>query len=98
MNPFKQIQKLERKVETLQADNANLRFHIDSSEKLKRECELKIKLAEEKELEYQKLIMELQSEHNKYVSLNHKLELVIKKVKSTYKKAFTDIRKDFTTR
>lgn len=94
MNPYKKIEKLNKKIEILQADRDNLLYQLKEVEKIKKESELKTKLAEEKELEYSRLITELNKEKLEYASLNSKLQLVIKNVKSTYKKSFNDIKRE----
>lgn len=94
MNPYKKIEKLNKKIETLQADKDNLMYQFKEAERIKRECELRTKLAEEKELEYGRLITELKKEKLEYTSLNSELQLVIKNVKSTYKKSFNDIKQE----
>ena len=94
MNPYTKIEKLNKKIEKMQAENDNLLYQLNDAEKIRRESELKLKLADEKELEYSKLINELKKEMSQYELLNSKLAIVIKNVKNTYKKSFNEIKRE----
>lgn len=94
MNPYTKIEKLNKKIEKMQAENDNLLYQLNDVEKIRRESELKLKLADEKELEYSKLINELKKEISQYELLNSKLAIVIKNVKNTYKKSFNEIKRE----
>lgn len=94
MNPYTKIEKLNKKIEKMQAENDNLLYQLNDAEKIRRESELKLKLADEKELEYSKLINELKKEILQYELLNSKLAIVIKNVKNTYKKSFNEIKRE----
>lgn len=94
MNPYKKINDLEQKVMKLKKENDNLRFLNKESERIKIECETKITLAENKELEYCRLIDELREEKQLYQKLIHQLKFAGRKIKANYKKAFNDIKKD----
>lgn len=94
MNPYTKIEKLNKKIEKMQAENDNLLYQLNDAEKIRKESELKLKLANEKELEYSKLINELKREISQYELLNSKLAIVIKNVKNTYKKSFNEIKRE----
>lgn len=94
MNPYKKVEKLEKKVEKLEAENNNLRWLIKDCEKIQQECELKTMLANKKQQEYEKAITELSKQRQEYTKLINALKLATKNVGSTYKKAFNDIKDD----
>ena len=94
MNPFKKIEKLEKKIEKLESENNNLRFLIKDCEKIQKECELKTHLANQKQLEYEGAIIELNKQKREYVKLLNALKFATKNVGTTYKKAFNDIKED----
>ena len=94
MNPYKKIEKLENKIQKLETKNNNLRWLIKDCEKIQRDCEFKVALANKKQLEYEKAIVELNNERKEYQKLMNVLKLTTKNVNSTYKKAFNDIKQD----
>lgn len=95
MNPYKRILRLEKRIKNLETENMNLRHINENANKIQSECEIKIRLANEKENKYNKLIIELQQEQQKYKKLIHKMKFMISKIGNTYKNAFDNVKKDF---
>ena len=95
MNPYKKIERLQKRVDALEKENDQLRWAIKDNEKLKEQCEVRMLAANKKELEYYKLIADLEQDRLRYKKLINTMKGTVKGVNSTYKKAFNNIKKDF---
>ncbi len=92
MNPYKRIERLEAKIEKLQADNDRLLNEARTVDRLKRQYETKMRLAEKVQLEYAKLVVDLEKDREAYKSLMQELRSSVRKVDGTYKKAFKEAK------
>lgn len=94
MNPYKKIKRLEQRIAELEAENKELKYCLKDSQRIKDEYDVKCKAAETKELEYQKMLRDLEKEREHYKKLIHSMKFMIGKSKGIYKKAFKDIKRD----
>ena len=94
MNPYKKIERLEAKIEKLQADNDRLLNEARTVDRLKRQYETKMRLAEKVQLEYAKLVVDLEKDREAYKSLMQELRSSVRKVGGTYKKAFKEAKNE----
>ena len=92
MNPYKRIERLEAKIEKLQADNDRLLNEARTVDRLKRQYETKMRLAEKVQLEYSKLVVDLETDREASKSLMQELRSSVRKVGGTYKKAFKEAK------
>lgn len=97
MNLYKKILRLEKRIRLLEQENCELRKINEDAQKTKQEYSIKLKLAEKKELEYGKLIIELRKKNEFYQKTIRKFELIILKLNTKYKKMFTEIKNDLYT-
>lgn len=105
MNLYKKISRLEKQIENLRKENKKLKEYnqelLQSQNKCEEELskskikyETKLKIADEKCKEYCELIEELNKEKKLYETLIAKVKFMNKKIKSNYKKEFSEIKKD----
>ena len=94
LNPYKKIEQLKEKIKKLEQENKYLLEENKKAEKMKLEYGLKIKSANDKELEYLKLSNELEEIKKEYQKLLHQMKFKINKIEGTYKKAMDNIVDD----
>lgn len=97
MNYFKKIERLEKRNKQLQEENEKLRWGIKDAQAIQEKAEALIAATNERKLEYDKLIAELEKEKKEYKDLINTVRFKIvnaeKKYKGAYKKATKDIKK-----
>lgn len=94
MNPYKKIKNLEKRIDKLTQENEDLSIKNKEAEKIRIDCELKVKLADEQKLTYQRLCNELSKEKDEYKSLLKEMKSQLNKINKTYKLAMKDIKND----
>ena len=86
MNPYRQIDRLEKKVKKLEDENKQLRDALKANEHDVAMANAKQKAAEECEGEYYKMIEELRKCKDEYDELTKALRLTLKDVYKASKK------------
>ena len=94
MNYTKKIEKLRKRIEELEKENAQLREGYEQCEKTKDKYILYTKLANDKMQEYNDLIIELNEDRKRYKEMMNTLKSSIGKTKQTYKKKFNNIKEN----
>lgn len=94
MNLFRQIEKLNKKVKLLEEENKKLRDENKTALELKNNYEVKLKALEHKEIEYCKLLQSLLDAKNEYEELIRQTKEIKTNLNYTYKKAFSDVKRD----
>ena len=94
LNYIRKIDKLNKRIKVLEEENKRLEAIIKDIDRVKQKCEFQTKLAEQKEQEFQKLIIELEDEKEKYRTLIQKIRIAKKKIEGDYDKAVKTIKKN----
>ena len=94
MNPIKKISRLEKKIEGLESEITFLKQTNQDVEQLKNEYVIKLKLAEQRELEYNMAIEQVKKERELYRKALKKLDFIISKVNKNNKKALKEMKND----
>lgn len=94
MNPIKKISRLEKKIEGLESEITVLKQTNQDVEQLKNEYVIKLKLAEQRELEYNMAIEQVKKERELYRRALKKLDFIISKVNKNNKKALREMKND----
>ncbi len=92
MNLIKKISRLEKRIEQLENENLLLRQSGSDAERIKNEYTTKLKISEQRELEYNQIIENLKKEHEIYKKALKKLDFTISKINLNNKKALKEIR------
>ena len=96
MNPIKKISRLEKKIERLESEIIFLKQSNQDVERLKNEYVTKLKLADQRELEYNMAIEQVKKERELYRKALKKLDFIISKINRNNKKALKEIKNDMT--
>lgn len=94
MNPIKKISRLEKKIEGLESEIIFLKQTNQDVERLKHECVTKLKLGDQRELEYNMAIEQAKKERELYRKALKKLDFIISKINRNNKKALKEIKDD----
>lgn len=94
MNPIKKISRLEKKIEGLESEIIFLRQTNQDVERLKNEYVTKLKLADQRELEYNMAIEQAKKERELYRKALKKLDFIISKINRNNKKALKEMKDD----
>ncbi len=94
MNPIKKISRLERKIQSLESEIIFLKQSNQDVERLKNEYVTKLKLADQRELEYNMTIEQVKKERELYRKALKKLDFIISKINKNNKKALKEIKND----
>lgn len=94
MNPIKKISRLEKKIESLESEIIFLKQSNQDVERLKNEYVTKLKLADQRELEYNMAIEQVKKERELYRKALKKLDFIISKINRNNKKALREIKND----
>jgi len=94
LNPIKKISRLEKKIEKLESEITFSEQSNQDVERLKNEYAAKLKLAEQRELEYNIMLEQLKKEHEIYKKSLKKLDFIISKINRNNKKALQELKDD----
>lgn len=94
MNPIKKISRLERKIERLESEIIFLKQSNQDVERLKNEYVTKLKLADQREMEYNMAIEQVKKERELYRKALKRLDFIISKINRNNKKALKEIKND----
>lgn len=94
MNPIKKISRLERKIQSLESEIIFLKQSNQDVERLKNEYVTKLKLADQRELEYNMSIEQVKKERELYRKALKRLDFIISKINRNNKKALKEIKND----
>lgn len=94
MNPIKKISRLERKIQSLESEIIFLKQSNQDVERLKNEYVTKLKLADQRELEYNMVIEQVKKERELYRKALKRLDFIISKINRNNKKALKEIKND----
>ena len=94
MNPIKKISRLEKKIEDLEREIIFLKQSNQDVERLKNEYVTKLKLSDQRELEYNMAIEQVKKERELYRKALKKLDFIISKINRNNKKALKEIKND----
>lgn len=94
MNVYKKLERLERQNEELRKENEKLRWGIKDTEAMKEKAEAMMNAANQKEQEFNKLIMDLEKAKKEYKEMINAMRFKIVGAEKKYKEAYKKAKKD----